>query len=253
MTASVVSPLSSAQLLGFTLHLGCMQALLAAAQRGIENGDTLSVVTLNPEMMMKGLDNPAFGALLKAATLALPDGAGAVWALRRAGHRQQQRLPGIEFAEGLLALAEAQQWPVALVGASPEVLPHTLRGLQQRYPALRVAYSQHGFFGVEDSLSIAQAAAAAGPKVVLVALGVPRQEEWIAQHKALFEGGCALVGVGGSFDVWGGNVQRAPALLRQCNLEWAWRLACQPWRIQRSMPPLLAFVRKVLYSPPAGL
>ena len=65
-------------------------------------GQAVQVVTLNPEMIMKGEETPAFGSILKQADVALPDGAGAVWALKRQGYAQQSRLPGIEFSEGLV-------------------------------------------------------------------------------------------------------------------------------------------------------
>jgi len=176
-----------------------------------------------------------------------------VWALRRVAKRQHSpvtptRVPGIELAWCLLTLCAQHQQGVALLGASPQVITHLPQQLQAKLGLpLAVSYTHHGFFKAGDeSMAIALEAAKARPRLVLVALGVPRQEAWIAAHRHLFAEGTLLMGVGGSFDVWAGAVKRAPLLMQRLNLEWAWRLALQPWRIQRSVPPLARFVLRVL-------
>lgn len=240
------SSISEAQLFGYPVHLISVEQGLEISRQALQGQEALHVVTLNPEMMMQGDANPEFGNILKSAGLILPDGAGLVWALRKRGS-QVNRLPGIEFSEALLANAAKQGLRVALVGASAEVLDAAAENLKQRFPELQLVYQHHGFFKDNEAASIAEACAAQNPQLVFVALGVPRQELWINQYKSLFPG-ATLVGVGGSLDVWSGKTKRAPELMRRLNLEWAYRISTEPWRIKRTYKTLPMFVVKVLLS-----
>jgi N-acetylglucosaminyldiphosphoundecaprenol N-acetyl-beta-D-mannosaminyltransferase len=220
-----------------------------ALQRAIDavaQQHTLQVVTLNPEMLMAGDDNPALGVVLKQAGLVLPDGAGLVWALK---HRRLamnvQRLPGIEFAENVLAYAAKHQWRVAIIGAAPEVLAQAVDRLRERFVGLNLVYTQHGFF--QDAMPVIQACEQAKPQLVLAALGVPRQELFLANDLLpRLSGGVVGVGLGGSLDVWSGVKKRAPAVFRALNLEWLYRITSEPWRIQRVAKPLPTFLWRVL-------
>jgi N-acetylglucosaminyldiphosphoundecaprenol N-acetyl-beta-D-mannosaminyltransferase len=211
------------------------------------------VVTANPEVVEQALASPDGVGFLHKATCLVPDGAGVVWALRRVAKRTQAktlptRVPGVELAEALLARCAQHGQGVALLGASPQVMEALPTKLADRLgQAVPLVFTHHGFFKAGDeAMGLALQAAKARPRLVLVALGVPRQEAWIAAHQHLFADGTLLMGVGGSFDVWAGVVKRAPKLMQRLNLEWAWRLALQPWRLQRSLPPLLRFVGRVL-------
>ncbi len=241
------TPIQEARLFGYPVHLVDKEQAGAFVRSGLAQNKTLQVVTLNPEMIMQGDQNPELGNILKSADLVLPDGAGLVWALRKRGHAVN-RLPGIEFSESLLEWAAETNQPVALVGAAQEVLNLAILNLQAKFPGLRIAYQHHGFFkpGTEEE-QIAQACAAEQPKIVLVALGVPRQEIWINRYKVLFPD-AVMVGVGGSLDVWSGKTLRAPGWMRQLNLEWLYRISSEPWRIKRTYKTLPMFVVKVLLS-----
>ncbi len=196
---------------------------------------------------MQGDQDLELGRILKSAGLILPDGAGVVWALKKQGNAIQ-RLPGIEFSEDLLKWAAEAELPVAIIGATQEALDLAQQTLQQRYPKLQIVYSHHGFFkpGPEEDAIVADCITAQ-PRIVLVALGVPRQEKWIDQYKERFSG-TTFVGVGGSLDVWSGLTQRAPSLMRRLNLEWMYRITSEPWRIKRTYKTLPLFVVKVLLS-----
>jgi N-acetylglucosaminyldiphosphoundecaprenol N-acetyl-beta-D-mannosaminyltransferase len=236
-----------AHLFGFPVHLVNRDTARTVVEDALVRSQNLHVVTLNPEMIMQGENDPELGRILKAAGLVLPDGAGVVWALRRRGYKVA-RLPGIEFSERLLKWAAGIGYKVAVVGATQEALDLAVCTLRERYPGLDIVYSHHGFFQPGDEEErIARECAAAGPQIVLVALGVPRQEKWIARWQELFHG-TAFVGIGGSLDVWSGKTQRAPGLMRRLNLEWMYRISTEPWRIKRTYKTLPMFVVKVLLS-----
>jgi N-acetylglucosaminyldiphosphoundecaprenol N-acetyl-beta-D-mannosaminyltransferase len=247
-----IAPHPKALLLDYPVDIVTMAEAVAIGQQAIETQQNLHVVTLNPEMIMQGDSNPQLGQALKQADLNLPDGAGAVWALKRQGYTNLKRLPGIEFSEAMLALANTHGYRVAIVGAKPETHELAIDNLKTRFPQLKVVFHHHGYFESEShAQSIAQACIDSKPQLVLVALGVPKQELWIAEHKPHFEG-AVLVGVGGSLDVWSGQTQRAPAFFRTFNLEWLYRITSEPWRLKRVYKTLPLFVLKVLQNNPSA-
>ena len=119
------------------LHGGTAASHLATPTGG-------QVVTLNAEMTMAARANPELGAVIEAAELVIPDGAGVVWALGRQGFRVR-RAPGIDLARRLLEHAAAHQWRVALVGASPEVMDTLVARLQRELPGLDLVIASHGY------------------------------------------------------------------------------------------------------------
>ncbi|MFQ6539366.1 MULTISPECIES: WecB/TagA/CpsF family glycosyltransferase [Aphanothece] len=193
------------------------------------------IVTLNAEMTMAARANPALGAAIDAAQLVIPDGAGVVWALGRQGFKVR-RSPGIELAHSLLSHAASHGWRVALVGASPEVMEQLTGSLRQRMPELDLVFALHGYQPPEAWPALEARLLAAAPDLVLVALGVPRQEVWI-QHLGGRRGGLWM-GVGGSFDVWAGVKKRAPAWMGALQIEWLYRLIQEPsrWRRMLALP-----------------
>jgi N-acetylglucosaminyldiphosphoundecaprenol N-acetyl-beta-D-mannosaminyltransferase len=241
---------SQAMLFGYRIDLLNLSQALDKAWQFLDSSQSCQVVTLNPEMIMQGEEKSELGQILKTADLALPDGAGLVWALRHRG-LSVKRLPGIEFSEALLTKAAAEQRSVAFIGAMPETLSLAVDNLKRRIPGLQFSYTQHGYYNPDEESSIAEACAATQPSIILIALGVPRQEFWIARYRALFPG-AILVGVGGSLDVWSGQTRRAPALMRNLNLEWLYRISSQPFgkqgRVKRTYKTLPMFVVKVLIS-----
>ena len=240
--------LQQAILFGYPVHLVTCSQAAQYFQEVIQAKQNVHIVTLNPEMLMQGEQDPALGSILKNASLVLPDGAGLVWALKTRGYRSVQRVPGIEFSEEALAIAAEKGYRVALIGARPDVLDRAIANLQERYPGLQVVYAHHGFFeSAEQEAAVAQACAETSPQLLLVALGVPKQEKWIAEFKPLFTQ-TVFIGVGGSLDVWSGVTRRAPWFFRTFNLEWLYRITSEPWRIRRISKTLPLFVVKVIMA-----
>lgn len=202
------------------------------------------IVTLNAEMTMAALADPALGAAIGAAELVIPDGAGVVWALARQGFRVR-RSPGIELARQLLEYGARHGWRIALVGASPAVMELLRQRLVAEIPGLELAFTIHGYQEPEQWPGIEAELRQARPDLVLVALGVPRQETWIQRLHAGQPG--LWMGVGGSFDVWSGTKERAPAWMGRLHIEWLYRLIQEPsrWRRMLALPAFaLAILRR---------
>lgn len=195
----------------------------------------VQVVTLNAEMAMQAEQNPELAAVIRQAELVIPDGSGVVLYLRLRG-RRVQRCPGIELAELLLRQVSELEpaCSVFFYGAAPEVIQAAVMHWQRQLPGLLVAGAQHGYLTSEEQPQLWQQLKQLQPQVILVGLGVPRQELWIAEHRH-FCPNAIWVGVGGSFDIWAGNKTRAPEWLRNNHLEWVYRLYQEPWRWRRML------------------
>jgi N-acetylglucosaminyldiphosphoundecaprenol N-acetyl-beta-D-mannosaminyltransferase len=114
----------------------------------------------------------------------------------------------------------------------------------ERLPGLLVAGTGHGYFGPADEDAVVAAVRASGARVLLVALGAPRQEVFLHRHRRGL-GAAVALGVGGSFDVWAGRVSRAPDWTRRLGVEWLYRLAADPRRVGRQLA-LPRFAARVL-------
>lgn len=213
--------------LGYPVHLA--KDYLAWIRDRIYQGQGGHIVTLNAEMSMQAESNAKLADIIKAADLVIPDGAGVVLYLRWKG-KQVQRYPGIDLAEALLQ----QQYRAFLFGGQPGVADIAAKNLQTRFPQIQIAGCQHGYLGGKDMDRFCQTLLQQQPQLVLVGLGVPRQEFWIAQYRHLLPE-AIWIGVGGSFDIWAGVKERAPAWLRDNHLEWAYRLYREPWRWKRML------------------
>ncbi|MDB9528130.1 WecB/TagA/CpsF family glycosyltransferase [Oscillatoria sp. CS-180] len=235
--------LETLSVMGLPIHCGvCYEDwLLARHSQGLAS----HVVTLNAEMAMQADQNPALKEVLCQADLAIPDGAGIVLYFRIKGKRMR-RYPGIELAESLLAKLDSTQ-SVFFLGAAPEVAEKAAHNWQIRQPGLAIAGVQHGYFSAEELPDIEKRLEQLQPTVILVALGVPRQEFWIRERRHLCPQ-AVWVGVGGSFDIWAGLKERAPAWFCNNNLEWLYRLYQEPWRWRRMLALPQFAVRALTYS-----
>jgi N-acetylglucosaminyldiphosphoundecaprenol N-acetyl-beta-D-mannosaminyltransferase len=196
------------------------------------------VVTMNAEMVMQAREDPELASILHQADLIAADGSGVTLALKLYGI-QQQRCAGIDLGAALLELAaeRGESCSVAFYGGRPEVLTKAVAYWQQRLPNLFIALQYDGYIDAEKQQILLQELEKQQPKIILVALGIPRQEVWISKNRHRCPESL-WVGVGGSFDVWSGTKNRAPRILQQLNLEWLYRLYQEPsrWRRMLALP-----------------
>lgn len=200
------------------------------------------VVTLNPEMIECASKNPEFADVLKEAELIIPDGVGVQIGLKILGHNVT-RIAGIEFGKRVLENASVADTPVALIGAKPEVVEKAVKNFKKELPKINIVYSCDGYF--DDENSVISELKNTGAKIVLTALGSPKQEFFNYKAKKIMPE-TLFIGVGGSFDVWAGEVKRAPKIYQKLGLEWLYRTVKEPERFKRIFPVLPLFVLKVL-------
>ncbi|AUT03533.1 glycosyltransferase [Nostoc sp. CENA543] len=194
------------------------------------------VITLNAEMTMQAQQNPTLAKIIKSADLVIPDGAGVVLYLRWLLWQKVNRCPGIELAEKLLCAVGQQQTDktVFFYGGAPGVAATAAEFWLQKSPGLNIAGTYSGYHTPEEEQQLKQTLAQLQPQIILVGLGVPRQELWISQNRHLCPQSI-WIGVGGSFDIWSGTKSRAPSWLADNNLEWLYRLYQEPWRWRRML------------------
>lgn len=215
--------------LGLPVHL--MSDYVGWLRSRIIQGKGTHVVTLNAEMSMQAERHPTLTEIIRQAELVIPDGAGVVLYFRLLCGQQVQRCPGIELAEKLLREAKAR---VFFYGGAPGVAQTAAAIWQKQVPNLNIVGTQHGYLSPDAAEEFKATLKNLQPQIILVGLGVPRQELWIAQHRYLCPQ-AVWIGVGGSFDVWAGVKSRAPAWLANNHLEWLYRLYQEPWRWRRML------------------
>lgn len=195
-------------------------------------GSPAHIVTANPEMIVRAHGDPRLREVLRSADLVVPDGTGVVWAARTLGRPVPGRIAGIDLTSALLARAADHGRSVFLLGAEPGIAELAGSRLVGRDPDLCIAGTHHGYFAPAESPEVVARINESGADLLLVAMGVPRQELWIAEWRDELKVRVAI-GVGGAFDVFAGKVQRAPVWLQRVGLEWAYRVAKEPWRVRR--------------------
>ncbi|BAZ44811.1 glycosyl transferase, WecB/TagA/CpsF family protein [Chondrocystis sp. NIES-4102] len=203
------------------------------------------VVTLNAEMSIMAESNPALYQAIKTADLVIPDGAGIIIYMRLRGIKHQ-RCPGIELAAGLIEkIAQSDNSAsICFFGGTPETASKATQAWQEKYPQLSIL-SQHGYITGKEESKWQATLKEKQPQVILVGIGVPRQELWIIENRYLCPN-AIWIGVGGSFDIWAGTKSRAPEWLRNNNLEWSYRLYQEPWRWRRMLSLPKFFWRSLL-------
>ena len=218
--------------LGLPVHLSDNYPgyLLSRLKEGLGS----HVVTLNAEMCMQAEKNSGLAHIINSADLVIPDGAGIVFYLRLKG-KKIKRFPGIELAESLLSqLTTFYPSPsVFFFGGAPGVAIAASETWNNKIPEVAIV-CQHGYLSGDEETQLKETLKQLQPQLIFVGLGVPRQEYWIAENKHLCPHSI-WVGVGGSFDIWAGTKERAPAWFCDNNLEWLYRLYQEPWRWRRML------------------
>ncbi len=212
------------------------------------------IVTPNPEMIALAHKNSDFKTILNQAKIALNDGVGMGVGALVMGKRLGERFTGVELVEKLCE--RANDWPITIgfLGAGPNVAEMTAECLRRRYPNLKIVFADD-HWPEESSVAISEEARSKKQEarnedqnkkplilnskflipnidVLFVALGVPKQERWMASYVGKIPVK-VMVGVGGAFDYISGKVPRAPKLVRDLGFEWLFRLIIQPWRLKR--------------------
>lgn len=203
------------------------------------------VMTPNNEMLVYAASHPEFLALLNRTALNLPDSTGVAWAMRRAGATNQQRVTGVDTVQRLCAELGPEA-PVFFLGGRENVAGRAAEELKRRNSNLTVAGALEASPRNEDAAAIVAAVNESGAKLLLVAYGAPKQDEWIDRHLKEMPNIRVAMGIGGTFDFIAGRITRAPKIFCALGLEWLWRLLQEPSRLPRIWNAVVRFPLLVL-------
>lgn len=190
------------------------------------------VCCVNAHMTVEARDDRAFAAVVNGADLATPDGMPVLRSLQLFHKVRQERVAGNDLLPALFAVAEDEGLSVYLYGGRQEVLDAMVERAAREHPGLRIAGTCSPPFRALAPEEVEAHVAAindTGAHLVMVSLGCPKQERWMASMKGRVQ--AAMVGVGGAFLLYAGVDTRAPKWMRDLSLEWAYRLALEPRRL----------------------
>lgn len=219
-------------ILGVKVDTDNYDELIQKLFRRIDKKEKSLVVAINPEKLMKAKEDQSLKDLLNRAEFQIPDGIGVILASKLNKGNIKSRVTGIDMMDRIVREAARTGKSIFLYGAKPGVAESAAEALKFTYASLQIAGTQDGY--EKDNEKVIQKINEAKPDILFVAMGSPRQEEWIEAnrdklHPSLYQG------VGGSFDVLAGNVKRAPGFFQKTGLEWFYRLAKEPSRLKRQL------------------
>lgn len=239
-TASVLLPtelehdgsLCEVEAFGLSLTNASESEVLLWLMRQVKEGRKNTINFINAHCINVASQDAYYSRVLRNSHRLLPDGSGIRMALTMRGITLKANLNGTDLFPSLCEHAAVQGYSLYLMGAEPGIVEQVARNMQHRYPDLKIAGCRDGFFSVEEEASVIETINQSGAQILLLAMGVPKQEIWLAKNQDKLNT-VLNFGVGGLFDFYSEQVSRAPLFLRKLGLEWVWRLLQEPGRMWR--------------------
>jgi len=202
------------------------------------------VVTSDANAILRAQQDTEYADIIRRAALITPDGFGVIWGARLMNLPIYERVTGVDMVTGICERAAKNGYSIYILGSNPGIAATAALRLSERYPGLKVAGTQHGYFkkeGISEE-EVVKRIRDAKPDVLFVAFGIPMQEKFIANHLKEMNVPVSL-GVGGSFDVYSEKLKRAPEYIQRSGMEWLYRVWQEPWRWKRMgyVPRFMAF------------
>ncbi len=220
-----------------------MEEAVRDAAAFLDGAEPKIIVTPNAEILQLCVEDARIKEIIRGADYIIPDGIGVVRAAKMLGTPMKGKVAGCELGWNLLPEITRRGKRLFLLGAKPGVAQAAADKMKAQYPDLIICGVRDGYFKEDDE--VIESIRAARADALYVCLGVPKQEKWMVKHRDRL-GVKLMIGLGGSLDVYAGNIKRAPKLFIKLGLEWLYRLIKEPWRIKRMMklPVFFVSVRK---------
>lgn len=200
------------------------------------------IITVNPEIIIKSYKNIEIKEmLLNDNNILVPDGISIIKKAKQYNINIKERITGVDISSKALEKCNKNKKSIYLFGSKKEVLDKLIININQKYPNINIVGFSDGY--VEDKDKIMQEIISLSPDLILIALGVPNQELLINKYIEKAKKG-VFIGVGGTFDVLSGCKKRAPKLFIKLNLEWLYRIICEPTRLKRFIQNNIVFMFK---------
>lgn len=229
-------------ILGYKVFAGTKNEAL----ENVFNRDKVHIISGNPEVLYTGLHQEnLFKNFTSDKAFIIPDGVGTQISAKVLQTSVEEKIAGIELMKDIIYRCENEGKGIYLLGASEESLEACIANLMVKYPKLNILGYKNGFFDLDNADDVLNEIKELSPFAIFVAMGCPRQEKFIVKY--MDELPCRIfMGVGGSFDVIGDKVKRAPKWMINIGMEWAYRVIKEPFRIKRlsSIPKFIGLVVK---------
>jgi exopolysaccharide biosynthesis WecB/TagA/CpsF family protein len=219
----------------FNLHLDVLsrEEVFATCEHFLASKHCHTLCFLNAHCFNVAQDEPEYASALTQASLVLNDGIGIKLMSLLARVPIRENLNGTDLIPELLIVAAAAGAPVYLLGGKAGVAERAADALIQRIPGLRIAGCHSGFFTAAEETALVASISRSGARMLVVGMGVPRQELWSDRHRTNLHNVQLIVSGGAILDFLSGAVPRAPTWMRQLRLEWLFRLWLEPRRMWR--------------------
>lgn len=218
----------------------------AALMDYIEGFNKVNIISGNPEIIYNGLNDTMLNQNFNSETsVIIPDGVGTVIASKIVKAPVKEKIAGIDVVRQVIIKANSEGKSVYLLGAKQEILERCVENIKKEFPNLKVSGFHNGFFDLNNCQDIIDDIIKSEPWAIFVAMGSPRQEIFI--NKIMDKVNTHIfMGVGGVFDIFAGELTRAPKWMLAFGLEWLHRVIQEPFRIKRLMviPKFLLLVFK---------
>jgi N-acetylglucosaminyldiphosphoundecaprenol N-acetyl-beta-D-mannosaminyltransferase len=218
------------EFMGAPMHALTMAETLAIAEEAMVLKRPLHHTVVNVAKLVNMRSNAELRDDVSTADMINIDGTGVVWGARLCGLTIPERVAGIDIMINLFSLCAARGFRPFLLGAEQAVLEAVERRLKQDHPRLVVAGMRNGYFKPEDEPDVLEAINRSGADCLFVAMPTPRKERFLRKNRDTLMPNF-IMGVGGSFDVYGGKVARAPRMVQNAGFEWLFRVAQEPRRL----------------------
>ncbi|MCB0826901.1 MAG: WecB/TagA/CpsF family glycosyltransferase [Armatimonadetes bacterium] len=199
----------------------------------VQSGDSHIVTTADSSGIVIAKSDPELTTIYKEASLVTPDSYGVVWGLKKAGIRAD-RVTGVDLVDRLFKLSAEKGYRVFLLGAEPGIADAAAERIRLLHPGINIVGTHHGYFPATDDEFVAQEVAPHKPDILIVAMGIPRQEKFITHTMPIIKAKVGI-GVGGTLDVYSGRAKRAPKLIQKMRMEWLWRVILNPKKLTKTM------------------
>jgi N-acetylglucosaminyldiphosphoundecaprenol N-acetyl-beta-D-mannosaminyltransferase len=218
------------QLLGIPVDILSASQTLEMVDDAMCNRRPLQHVAMNVAKLVKMKSDRELRDDVMGSDIIGIDGMGIVVAARLEGHRNAERVSGVDLMENVLALCAKKNFKPYFLGARPEVVARAASLAQERFPGLQFAGYRDGYFNRDSEPEVVARIAASRADCLFIGMPTPRKERLLAAHRHEL-GVPFIMGVGGGFDVLAGKVSRAPSWMQNAGLEWAYRIYQEPGRM----------------------
>lgn len=219
-------------ILGVDVLVTSYEEFMREITRDIQCNRQKTIVAINPEKIMKIREDHDLSEFVKEAAYKIPDGVGILMASKKQGGRIKNRITGVDTMMALCNLAADRGFKVFLLGGDENAVKGAKESLEKQYQNLNIVGYRNGYELADKD--VVNQINTSGAQILFVAMGSPKQELWIQKNKENLQVNI-FQGVGGSFDVLSGSVQRAPSWMQNIGLEWFHRLLMDPKRVFRQM------------------